>query len=179
MFIRLLKPSRTLMKLKLNRAALLVELLVLTSTLAFLTGCSDPDTDAVAPKAVAAPAVDASNVVAQAPVAVMAPPPVVGQVATPAAPTVALTNVSASTPAVAETPLYNLTPEDIQKHPKWGPVLQQLSQSCVAFFAAQKRVPGSVDEMKSKGFVKDFPAAPEGMMYQVDAANYRVLLVSM
>ncbi len=176
MFIRLLKPSRTLMKLKLNRASLLVELLVLTSTTALLTGCSDPDMDAPAAKPAAATAVDASNMVAQAPAAVVAPPPVAGQVA-PAAPTVALTNVSA--PALAETPLYNLSVEDIQKHPKWGPVLQQLSQSCVAFFAAQKRVPGSVDEMKAKGFVKDFPAAPEGMMYQVDAANYRVLLVSM
>jgi len=165
------------MKLKLNRAALLVELLVLSSTIPFLTGCSDPDADAPVAKPVAAVAADASNMVARAPVAVMAPPPVIGQVATPAAPTVALTNVSA--PTVAETPLYNLTAEDIQKHPKWGPVLQQLSQSCVAFFAAQKRVPGSVDEMKAKGFVKEFPEAPQGMMYQVDAANYRVLLVSM
>jgi hypothetical protein len=176
MFIRLLKLRRTLMKLKLNRAASLVELLVLTSTIALLAGCSDPDVDAPVPRPPVAAAADASNVVAQAP-AVVAPPLVVGLAFT-AAPTVAPTN-SGSAPAVAETPLYNLTVEDIQKHPKWGPVLQQLSQSCVAFFAAQKRVPGSVDEMKAKGFVKDFPAAPEGMMYQVDGANYRVLLVSM
>ena len=131
-----------------------------------------------APKPGAAKAIDASNLVAQTPAVVIAPPPGAAMAPVAAAtPAGQVTNTAKT--AEVEVPLYNLSIEEIQKHPKWGPVLQQLSQSCVAFYAAQKRVPGSVDELKSKGFMKEFPAAPDGMMYQIDAANYRVLLVSM
>lgn len=128
-----------------------------------------------APKAQAqAVAFDTSAVLTATAPEVAMPPAVMAHTEAAAQPIA--TNAQAK---AGEVPLYNIAPEDMVKHPKWGPVLQRLSQSCVAFFAAEKRVPGSVAEMEAKGYVKDVPEVPGGMMFQIDAANYRVLLVSM
>lgn len=109
--------------------------------------------------------------------------PAQAQMAAPQAASQAKANPAAAaairTAKETEVPLYNLDTEELTKHPKWGPILQQLSQSCVAFYAAEKRVPGSVEEMKARGFVKEVPVLPEGMRFQIDAANYRVQLVPM
>ncbi len=164
------------MKLKLNRSFRPVELLSVTLCVGLLTGCSSEESLDIATP-VAQPAAVTFNTAAVATVTApeMIAPPLASapaEAAAQPAPTIAQA-------AVGETPLYNIEPEALTKHPKWGPVLQQLSQSCVAFFAAEKRVPGSVAEMQSKGFVKDVPELPGGMMFQIDAENYRVRLVSM
>ncbi len=164
------------MNLKLNRGFRPVELLTLTLTVGLLAGCSSEESlDMPEPKpAPAAVSFDTAAVLtATAPE--MAPPP--GTV--PAPETAAQATATHAQAASGDVPLYNIAPDDLVKHPKWGPVLQQLSQSCVAFFAAEKRVPGSVAEMQAKGFVKDVPDLPGGMMFQIDAENYRVRLVSM
>lgn len=165
------------MNLKLNRAFRPLELLSLTLTVGLLAGCSSEDSlDMPEPKpAPAAVSFDTTETLAAAAAPEMTPPP--GTM--PAPETVALLAPANAQAASDEVPLYNIAPDDLVKHPKWGPVLQQLSQSCVAFFAAEKRVPGSVAEMQAKGFVKDVPELPGGMMFQIDAENYRVRLVSM
>jgi hypothetical protein len=163
------------MKMKSNRAFRLAEILSLTVCAGLLAGCGSEeslDMPAPAPQPQAASFETAAVLTATAP-EMVAPP---GAIAQPDASASVLVSNAATT---GEVPLYNIAPEDLVKHPKWGPVLQQLSQSCVAFFAAEKRVPGSVEEMQSKGFIKEVPAVPQGMMFQIDGANYRVLLVSM
>ncbi|MCD6050108.1 MAG: hypothetical protein K0Q55_1511 [Verrucomicrobia bacterium] len=164
------------MKLKLNRAFRPVELLSVILCVGLLTGCSSEESlDMTAP--VAQPAAVSFNTadLATASTPEMVAPPVTAGLSEAAAQPVPTLGQAAA----GETPLYNIEPEALTKHPKWGPVLQQLSQSCVAFFAAEKRVPGSVAEMQSKGYVKDLPEVPGGMMFQIDAENYRVRLVSM
>ncbi|MGV3756336.1 MAG: hypothetical protein ACO1QS_13215 [Verrucomicrobiota bacterium] len=164
------------MNFKLNRAFRPVELLSLTLTVGLLAGCSSEDSlDLPEPKPAPAAVPFDTTAVLTATAPEMAPPP--GTVLAPE--TVALAAATNAHAESGEVPLYNIAPDDLVKHPKWGPVLQQLSQSCVAFFAAEKRVPGSVAEMQTKGFVKDLPALPSGMMFQIDAENYRVRLVSM
>ncbi|HEY1172095.1 MAG TPA: fimbrillin family protein [Verrucomicrobiae bacterium] len=165
------------MKLKLNLAFRAFELLAVTLCAGLLAGCSSEESiDMPAPKAQAqaVAAFDTSAVLTATAPEAIAPPTAIVQAEAAVQPVV--TNAQA---VAGEVPLYNIAPEDLMKHPKWGPVLQKLSQACVAFFAAEKRVPGSVAEMEAKGFTKDVPAAPEGMMFQIDAANYRVMLVSM
>jgi hypothetical protein len=164
------------MKLKLNRAFRPVEILSVTLCAGLLAGCSSEESiDMPAPKpANAEVSFDTAAVMTPA-APELAPPPGVMPVPEAVA-QVAMTNAQAE---AGEVPLYNIAPDDLVKHPKWGPVLQRLSQSCVAFFAAEKRVPGSVAEMQSKGYVKEVPALPSGMMFQIDAENYRVRLVSM
>lgn len=163
------------MNMKSPRAFRSAELLALIAVTGLLTGCSDENFDMPAPQQQASVSSFDTAAVVTATAPQMAPPP--GTFA-PETATAQPALVSGET-TTAEVPLYNIAPDDLAKHPKWGPVLQQLSQSCVAFFAAEKRVPGSVAEMQAKGFVKDVPALPDGMMFQIDAENYRVRLVSM
>jgi hypothetical protein len=163
------------MNMKSPRAFRSFELLAIIAVTGLLTGCSDENFDMPAPQPHASVGSFDTAAVVTATAPEMTPPPgtFAPQMAT-AQPAI----VSGET-AATEVPLYNIAPDDLVKHPKWGPVLQLLSQSCVAFFAAEKRVPGSVAEMQAKGFVKDVPALPDGMMFQIDAENYRVRLVSM
>lgn len=165
-------PSMKLNPLRAFRSA---ELLALTVSAGLLAGCSSEESvDMPVPKPpTTSVSVDTSAIVTPS-APVMAMPP---GVEAPAETAAALPSATVAEPG--ETPLYNIPPDDLMKHPKWGPVLQQLSQSCVAFFAAEKRVPGSVAEMQAKGFIKEVPAVPDGMMFQIDAENYRVRLVSM
>jgi hypothetical protein len=55
----------------------------------------------------------------------------------------------------------------------------QLKQAIQNFQITEERLPASLDELVSKGYLRQIPAAPYGMKIQYDAKTGRVAVVKM
>ena len=76
---------------------------------------------------------------------------------------------AAAAPAAAENPA--ASPEAAL-----ASALAELTQTLRKFSVEQRRVPASLDELVTAGYVKNMPQAPPGKKFSIDPKNLQVVL---